>query len=591
MPIPRETIELVRERAQIEEIIKRYVPTLKKNGNNFTALCPFHKEKTPSFSVSPEKQIFYCFGCNAGGNVFSFISKIEGLTFPESVKFVGELVGIKVENKPDGKSDQKEDKLERLKTINRSAMDFFHNILVSEPGSRGLNYIIKRGVSEEAIKEFRLGFSPDSWNHLTNYLTNNKMPLGLSFEIGLLGSKDKQNYYDKFRNRVMFPIINHRNEVVAFGGRAIDGTEPKYLNSQESVIYKKREVLYGLNIAKQYISEYKRAIIVEGYLDVIGCHQAGIKNVVAPLGTALTIDQLKLLSRYCKEVILLFDADSAGIKASVRSIDIFKNINLDVKIAVLPEYDPFEFIGKKGVREFMVIVDKALNPIDYQIMRIVEDGKRMDNKLNLLLEIFKIIGNIEFETEQQEYLKKTGIILGIPENSVRADFIKYSKKGNKIKKEFVTQGMKPEKSDFLVKSYQEMVLLLCNFPELIEQAKMDLNIEEFPDPVSKNIFTKLTELYSNNEKISIDKIYDFFPDGDEKSVLEKNNCSVDDSEAAYYDYTKRYIRIKVEHIEKKIDYYEKIINNPGKLSSRELNDCLIEYQVWQRERDKLSSHL
>jgi DNA primase len=591
LPIPRETIELIRERAQIEEIIKRYVPTLKKNGNNLTALCPFHKEKTPSFSVSPEKQIFYCFGCHTGGNVFSFISKVEGLTFPESVKFVGDLVGIKVEDRPDGGKSGKDDKTTVLKDINRMAMEYYHRILFADHGKSGLNYILKRGTAEESLKEFKMGFAPDSWSNLVNYFKSKKIPSGLSFELGLAGSKDKQNYYDRFRNRVMFPIINHRNEVVGFGGRAIDGTEPKYLNSQESAIFKKREILYGLNIAKSHISEYKRAIVVEGYLDVIGCHQAGIKNVVAPLGTALTTEQLKLLSRFCKEVILLFDADSAGIKASLRSIEVFKNVNLDVRIAVLPEFDPFEFVQKRGAREFMTIVDKALNPVDYQIMRAIEDGKKSRDKLNVLLGIFGIIKNIEYETEQQKYLHKVSGILNIPENTVRTDFAKFLKKQNNDIKDLNRDDPNRVSTDFLVKSYQELIILLCSFPELLDHAKMDLDINEFPDSASKNIFLKLTELYSNNEKISIDKIYDYFQEGDEKSLLEKSCCTIDDSEAAYYDYTKRFIRIKVELIDRKIDYYKKLIDNPGSMSSNDLNECLLEYQVWQREKDKLQSHL
>ena len=591
MPIPQETIELVRERAQIEEVVRRYVPTLKKIGNNYTALCPFHKEKTPSFSVSPDKQIFYCFGCHAGGNVFSFISKIEGLTFPESVKFVGDLVGIKVENKLDNKSSGREDKLNTLKEINRFAMDFYHKVINSELGKNGINYITKRGVSEESIKDFKLGYSPDSWNSLVNFLTAKKVPLAQSFEIGLVGTKDKQKYYDRFRNRVIFPIINHKDEVVGFGGRAIDGTEPKYLNSQESAIYRKREVLYGLNKAKSYISEYKRAIVVEGYLDVIGCHQAGIQNAVAPLGTALTLEQLKLLARYCKEVILLFDADSAGIKASLRSIDVFKDVNLDVKIAVLPEYDPFEFIIKKGFREFMVVVDKALNPVDYQIIKVIEENKRNNDKLNVLLGVFEIIRKIEYETEQQKYLQKVSAMLNIPENTIRTDFSQFFKKQNKQKKEIFSEKLKSGEADFLVKSYQEMIFLLCNFPELLDHAKIDLDINEFPDSASKNIFIKLTELYSNNEKISLDKIYDLFQEGEEKSLLEKSCCNIKDPDAAYEDYTKRYIRLKVEHIDKKIDYYKKLIDSPGTMSAKDINDCLIEYQVWQREKDKLSAYL
>lgn len=545
--------------------------------------------------MSPEKQIFYCFGCHTGGNVFSFISKIEGLTFPESVKFVGEIVGIKAENKPDGKygKDNSEYISDRLKEINRSAMEYYHKTVFSDSGKSGLNYIRARGVTEESLKEFKIGYSPDAWQSLVNHLNNIKIDAGMAFKIGLIGSKDKIKYYDRYRNRVIFPIINHKNEVIAFGGRAIDGTEPKYLNSPESEIYHKREVLYGLNIAKQYISEYKRAIVVEGYLDCLGCHQAGLKNTVAPLGTALTAEQLKLLSRYCKEVVLLFDADSAGIKASLRSIDMFRNVNLEVKIAVLPELDPFDFIIKKGARELMVIIDKALNPLDYQINRAIIDGKSKE-KVDILLDVFKIIRDIEFETERQTYLKKAGVMLNIPENSIRADFERFLKKENKPKKELFAESLQTVKEsdkDFLIKSYREIMILLCHFPELIEHARMDFTLNELPDGISKNIFTKLTELYSNNEKISIDKIYDYFTEGEEKAFLEKSCCNILNMEAANNDYTKRYIRIRLEHINQKIEYYGKLINNPGTKTNKERNDILAEYQIWQREKDKLNPHL
>ncbi|MBN2040079.1 MAG: DNA primase [Spirochaetes bacterium] len=590
MAIPKETIELVRERAPIEEIIKRYIPSLEKKGNNYIALCPFHKEKTPSFSVSPDKQIFYCFGCHAGGNVFTFISKVEGLTFPESVKFVGDIVGVNVEDNSGPGAGPKDNIITKLLEINRIAQELYHKTLFTGTGRPGLDYITKRGVTEESIKEFKLGFTPDSWTYLTNYLSKKNIPAGLSFKAGLLGSRDKQKYYDKFRNRVIFPIINHKNEAVGFGGRSVDGSEPKYLNSPESVIYKKREVLYGLNIAKPHISDYKRAIVVEGYLDVIGCHQAGIKNAVAPLGTALTLEQVKLLSRYCEEIILLFDADSAGIKASLRAINIFKEVNTTVKIAVLPEFDPFEFIIKKGSRELMIIIDKALDPVDYQINKAIETQARTKDRVKVLLDVFKIISNIEYETERLDYLKKTSGILKIPENTIRTDFNNYLKKRNKPGEKKKTD-VQSSREDFLIKSYRELTVLLCYFPELIEQAIMDFADDEFPDSVSKNIYDKLIELYSCSEDISITRIYDCFQDGDEKSFLEANYCSIEDSKAAHNDYTKRYLRIKVEHIDRKINYYKRLISDPGNATEKDRNDYLREYQILQREKDKLSLHL
>ncbi|MCU0822314.1 MAG: DNA primase, partial [Spirochaetes bacterium] len=373
MSIPRETIDLIRDRAQIEDIIKRYVPSMKKRGANYIGLCPFHKEKTPSFTVSPEKQIFHCFGCQAGGNIYSFISKIEGLNFPESVKFVGNLVGIRVD---EDKKDENTGEYKKLKDINNTAAELFHNTIKTEQGKKGLNYLLKRGVTKESIIEFKLGYSPDSWDFLTSYLNNKKIPLNLASEAGLLSISDKggdkKRYYDRFRDRVIFPIFNRRNEIAAFGGRILENGEPKYLNSPESRIYQKRRELYGFNIAKEHISSLGRAIIVEGYLDVIGCHQAGVKNVVAPLGTALTSEQVRTLSRLCSEIVLLFDADSAGINAALRSIDVVKDININLKIAVLPDGDPFDFIPRKGIREFMIVVDQALSPVDFQITRIIK---------------------------------------------------------------------------------------------------------------------------------------------------------------------------------------------------------------------------
>jgi len=239
----------------------------------------------------------------------------------------------------------------------------------------------------------------------------------------------------------------------------------------------------------------------------------------------------------------------------------------------------------------MAIVDKALNPVDYQILRIVEDGKKNKEKVDTLIEIFRIIKNIEYETEQNKFLKKAGTILGIPENTVITDYNRFLQKENKAIKEVDSIKLKSGMQDFLVKSYQEMIILLCNFPELIDQAKMDLSIAEFPDTVSKNIFIKLTELYSNNEDISIDKIFDYFTEGDEKSLLEKSYCNIEDPESAYNDYNKRYLRIKKELIDRKIDYYYQLINKSGSISNKDLNEYLVEYQILQRERDNIEPYL
>lgn len=592
MSISKDTIEFIRARAQIEEIIKRYVPSMKKRGANYIALCPFHKEKTPSFTISPEKQIFHCFGCHVGGNVFTFISKIEKLNFPESVRLVGDIVGIRV------KEDDRRDKTDRFVKyieLNQIANNKYHKFLKSESGRLGLKYLQNRGLSEDSISLFKLGYSPNSWNYLTNHFHDLGIPLSLSTEIGLIGMSDKngkKRYYDKFRNRIIFPIHNHKNEIIAFGGRTIGEDGPKYLNSSESIIFNKRNVLYGLNVAKEYISEFQRSIVVEGYLDVIGCHQRGVKNVVAPMGTALTTDQVGILTRFCKEIILLFDADSAGINASLRSIDILKNISVDVKVAVLPEGDPFDFINKNGIKEFMAIIDSSLSPIDFKITRVISDSGSKD-KLKVLLNIFNILKEINYETEKSFYLKKVSSLIGIEENIVRADFKKFLLKGNKIEtfKANVVHSIN-EKTTFLIINLREMVIFLCNYPEFLQQAVIDFSENDFTDKISKNIFNKLCEFYSRGEEITISKMFDFFIDGEEKELLEEslfNEYSIENPEDVY---TEIYINLKLCYIDKKIDQYAQLIKkHSSNNKSDDLAEYLTEVEVLRREKEKLSSYL
>jgi DNA primase len=594
LSIPRETIDLIRDRAQIEDIIKRYVPSMKKRGANYIGLCPFHKEKTPSFTVSPEKQIFHCFGCQAGGNIYSFISKIEGLNFPESVKFVGNLVGIRVD---EDKKDENTGEYKKLKDINNTAAELFHNTIKTEQGKKGLNYLLKRGVTKESIIEFKLGYSPDSWDFLTSYLNNKKIPLNLASETGLLSISDKggdkKRYYDRFRDRVIFPIFNRRNEIAAFGGRILENGEPKYLNSPESRIYQKRRELYGFNIAKEHISSLGRAIIVEGYLDVIGCHQAGVKNVVAPLGTALTSEQVRTLSRLCSEIVLLFDADSAGINAALRSIDVVKDININMKIAVLPDGDPFDFIPRKGIREFMIVVDQALSPVDFQITRIIKSTGNRD-RLNVLIEIFRVINGVEFDTEKDKAFKKVSVLLNVDEASLRADYTRFLTKNQKDGPGIQTGDPKTSKKDFLTRSYEEIILLICKYPELITQASMDFGIDEFPDDITRNIFKKLSDFSAENDGLSSEKIVDLFPEGEERQFLEKNlfqEIISDNPVSAASDYTKRYLRIKIEHIDRKIENYSEIINKKTTEPHLNINHYIAEIEVLRREKEKISSFL
>ncbi|HQP49260.1 MAG TPA: DNA primase [Spirochaetota bacterium] len=587
MSIPRETIEQIRDRSRIEEIVKNYVPTLQKRGRNYLGLCPFHKEKTPSFTVSPEKQIFYCFGCHTGGNVFSFISKMERLNFPESVRFLGNLVGIQVH---EDRKDEGTEKREYLLKINRYAMNLYHKCLKSDESRDAMEYALGRGLSAESIDEFKLGFAPDAWDFLIRHLQNKKVSLATASDAALvIPSKNREGggYYDRFRGRLMFPIFNIAGDVIAFGGRILGSGEPKYLNSPEYELFSKSSVLYGLHAAREHIIDMQRAIIVEGYLDVIGCHQNGIRNVVAPLGTALTEQQVNVLSRYCREIILLFDADSAGIKASLRSLDIVDTKNVDVRVAMLPDGDPFEYITQKGAREFMSVVDSSIGPVDFKIKRVLAESGNID-PLKVLFLLFDVIKDVRYETERTRYLKKVSSLLNMDEHSVSSDYEKFVR-GLREPKHYSAETEKaPEKEGFLVRSYRELLAIILLYPEMTEQAVIDFSADEITDPVTKNVFTMITSLYSEGKAVSVDIMFDYFPTGDENSLLEtilaKNFESINYKDA----YTEIYINIKLFNINIKIERYVELIRNSRDNDTREY---LTEVEVLRRDKEKLLSYM
>lgn len=582
--IPPETLDLIRGKVIIQDVIKRYVPSLKKKGKNYIGLCPFHKEKTPSFSVSPEKQIFYCFGCHTGGNIFNFISQVERLEFPESVKFVADMVGVEIRDDKKGDSTL----LEAIYRLNQTAMELYHGHIKSSAGKKGMSYITARGVSAQSIDNFKVGYAPDSWDFIVRSALHSSRDRELAENIGLIKPSQKRanSYYDVFRNRIMFPIIDAGGNVIAFGGRTIGDDPRKYLNSAESSVFKKRTVLYGFNLARKSIKELNRAIVVEGYLDVIGCHQAGIGNVVAPLGTAVTPEQVKMLGHICSEIIFMFDADSAGLKAAVRSLDISEEANVNIRIGMLPEGDPFDFVTGKGPREFMALVDKSMKPVDFRIGRIMDDYQSL-GRVGALMQLFGVIRELKLETERSLYLKKVSSLLGVDENSVRADFRNYLNRQQSalVKTE---QAAKSEQADFITRSYRDLIKLICNYPELIEKAVIDYNVNDIPDELSKGIMKKISELYHQNQQFSIDKIFDFFNTGPEMDFLNKafnSEFSKANPNAAYSDI---FIRIKESEIDDKIKKYTAIVNSSR---SENTNVYLTEIEVLKREKEKLKDYV
>jgi DNA primase len=582
MAIPQDTIEHIRQKAAIEDIIKRYVPTLTKKGKNFVGLCPFHKEKTPSFTVSPDKQMFYCFGCHEGGNVFTFISKVEHVDFVESVKIVGELVGIPVRD--DVKS--KDDEYSRLLKINELIASSYRTALHKPENRHALEYLLNRGVTEQSIEEFALGYAPDGWHYATDSIKNMNISLDVAVKTGNINKVVKNgntHYYDRFRNRVIFPIFDQKNEIIGFGGRIIAQGEPKYLNSPESPVFQKRNILYGLNKSRQHIAELGRAIVVEGYLDVIGVYQAGIQNVVAPLGTALTLEQLQLLSRLCHEVIIVFDADSAGIKASLRSLEVAQSLNIDIRIAQLPQLDPFDFIAKFGVREFMAIIDRALQPVDFRIERVVAENK--GKQVDVLKQLFAILRDITSEVERQYYFKKLATMFQVPEQAIRTDYERFAK-GQKTNGRAIVTNNKP--LDFYDKSQRELVLLLCNYPELVEHAVVDCSVSQFTDTVAKNIYQAIIDLYERNEPVSLDKMFDFFPEGQEAQLLTQGFSKQFTFEDPKVAYSEIILNMRLYTIDKKInEFAEKIKKN----EQDNIQYYMTELEVLRREREKLASYI
>ena len=590
MYLEKEIIEKIRDSIRLEDVALRYIPSLKKKGKNYTGLCPFHKEKTPSFSISPDKQIFQCFGCNTGGNIFTFIGKIENLGFIESVKRIAHMAGIDISED----SEETSGVIPSIRRINKYAMSFYQAFLLSGEGSEGKKYIAERGVTEEAISTFKLGYSPSSWDRLSANLKKNKADLELAEKIGLIGKSQKYqgSYYDKFRSRVIFPIFDRSNNVIAFGGRVISvENQPKYLNSPESEVYQKRNVLYGLNFAQNDIRELDRAIIVEGYLDVIGCHQNGIKNVVAPLGTALTENHIKILSQLCNEVIMLFDSDSAGINASLKSIETSKLFNVDIRIAVLPQDDPFDFILKKGVRELMAVIDTAEKPVDFRIRNVLERNRGKD-KVALLSELFEIVRSISYSTdttksteaEKSSYLTKLSQTLNIKEEAIRADYDRFIKGDKTI---IAEKGRKEEALHYETRAYRDLIHLLIHYPEITGDVLIDFSTDEINDPVSKKIFEAITKLYAAENELRVDKIFDFLPKGFEMDFLNstiQKEASVEDPKAAY---TEIYVNLKLHNIDKKITEYVEKVKNSG--SDR--LEYLAEIEILRREKEKLSNYI
>ena len=428
MAIPKEIIEEVRSRCDIVELISSYLPELSKRGATYKCCCPFHNEKTPSFTVNQERQIYHCFGCGANGDVFSFVQEYDKLDFLSAVQFLADRTGVKiVYNNSDIKN---KDSKNILLNINNDAASFYHNnLLNSDSGKLCRDYLKKRSLSSDILKEFQIGFSPNGWEELLSKALKKGYKLE-DIEKAGLSAKSKRSgkvkYYDRFRNRLMFPICDTLGRVIGFSGRTLEDKrkEAKYINSPETLIFHKSSVLFAFDKARKAIVENKLAIVVEGQIDAIRCHSSGLKNVIASQGTALTDQHAKIIKRYADEVVLIFDSDAAGIKAALASSKLFIENELSVRIVALPDgEDPDSLIIKFGIDEFKKLIDEALPALNYLIKEVKnnEDQKTVVGRKRLRNEIMNFINKCPSESWKEEMIIEASRIINISARSLTKD--------------------------------------------------------------------------------------------------------------------------------------------------------------------------
>jgi DNA primase len=433
--IPEDKISEIQNSVDIVDIISEVV-LLKQIGRNFTGLCPFHSEKTPSLSVNREKQIFYCFGCGAGGNVFSFLMKQEDLSFVETVKKLARRAGIEIPDQEMNPEIKKRiNEKEKLYEINKNALVFFQQSLRGSLGKRAVQYLEVRGIKKEVIEFFQIGFAPRGWDNLVQFFLKKKIRLETVEKAGLIVSRPPpgKGYYDRFRERIMFPIFNTRKQIVGFGGRVMDDSLPKYLNTPETLLFNKSRNLYGLCQTRGACREASSAFLVEGYFDLIALYQHGIENVTATLGTALTLDHVRILKGFVKKVILVFDSDDAGKKAAMRSISLFRQENVEARVMVLPKGDdPDSFVFRSGAEAFHEIADQALGIVSFLMeSSIAKYGLSMEGRLSVISEMKGVLSAINDPVARSIYIKELSERIDVDQNAVLEIIRKESLKNQK----------------------------------------------------------------------------------------------------------------------------------------------------------------
>ena len=497
--IAEDVLETIRLQVNIVELVSEYV-RLEKKGKDYVGLCLFHQEKTPSFTVSERKQIFHCFGCGVGGNVFKFIMLTEGLSFPEAVRQLAARAGVFIPVTERADEQKRAKTRERAWEINAIARDFYRRILTSRAdGSAAREYLLKRGLDEKIQEQFQLGYAPDNWTALVDYLLGQGCLSAETVDLGLAAVDDHGRVYDQFRRRIMFPICNPQGKVIGFGGRVLGDALPKYLNTKETNVFSKGHVLYGLDLARTAIREKGFAIIMEGYMDVITAYQFGIKGAVASLGTSLTEEQCRLLLRYTKDVMIAYDTDAAGVAAALRSLDLLQELDCRVRVVTIPQgKDPDEYLRRHGGEGWEALLKQAEPLLEYKIRQA---SRATSDVKEILQRVIPNVAGMVSPLEQEEGIKTIVSRLNLSWEVVKSELKRFRldrrKKWpipDKIAKN--THNIIQSRLNAKGIAEQEIVSLILQNPGYLPVVKRDLGEEFLEDPVLKKIFL----LICKNEK-------------------------------------------------------------------------------------------
>jgi len=513
-------LEEIRNRCDIVDIISKYVH-LKPAGKGFKGLCPFHEEKTPSFMVSPEKQLFHCFGCGEGGNVFNFLMKYEKISFFEAVKMLAKKSGVSLpvdEEKENFLNRQKE----RLYKLNNLTANYYRECLFkTNQGKKIINYLKKRGINDSSVEKYKLGYALPGWDALTNFLKKRGHSYEELIKARIINkSKIEGKYIDYFRDRIIFPIFNLSGRVIGFGGRVLDDSLPKYINSPETLVYNKGSNLYSLNFAREDIRKKDYLIIVEGYTDVLITQQYEFNNVAASLGTALTTRQIDLIKRFTDMVLIAYDADSAGNMATSRSLDLLVKAGFEVKVIDLPQgYDPADFLIKKGKTAFQNLIDSSLSLIDYKLKLLYSkyNIKTIEGKVKVIKGIMPTLSVMGDENELRAQIVKISEELKLTEEAIRIDLVKY-KKGLR---EFIPSFINPDSEPGNIKAEKILIGCMLESEEIAQDILKRLKKEDFSILLHRQIVEAIEKNLKDNKMIDSQKVIDYLKDNEAAKLISK----------------------------------------------------------------------